>query len=733
VQTRGCVQLLGFTTTIAINSVILMSRGGDELKDNLVALSLRLRGRTFGEPIAKPAMVHGWFFISNQYTLLGGAMKTKLFSKKYVLMSLVIILGVIITFGTEIKPSQGRTSNVEITPVPLNWDWESNADTKIVFNSFDDPIAPDNFISAVGDVVDVFTAPINNTVVQSNVILQQDVEYSILLSGMFLWGHCDPYNCPDAEPDYNRWGDAGFLSDAHFEPGMFSDPFWNDIIYLTINGIRPTFPTYNPDHLYIGQILGNGEKLTFYINDCYDCWGDNFGNLRIEIVEGYPNYADIIGVKPFQQRSLNLTYSDWGDDTYGDPDYVVKPNDCGSDIIHCGCRLTNWAMTIDHIGLSIGNHTNPGVLNEWLRNNDGYDGLYVNSGKVLEYAYKVMGIGKYRLFTGPRDELAVSMALSLDLPVNLKAWGGKFFHHVLATGQTYDTNGNRTFYINDPYFYDKFNLVPTLSQKYGNTFNEYSYIMPDPNQYGWVFFTLASPAELIVTDPLGRKTGYDPRSGTTYMEIPEAYYKYETNIDPSEENYTDDPHVYKVFELYQPVDGEYLLEVIGLEAGTYTLYARMFDNEVNETSYEFSEEIIAGEINEYQLDFSSNPNSPQSITIDIRPGNQTNTIICTKLSTLIPVAVITTDDFDAVNLNPTSVTFEGANPSTKQKGKTGDNITDVDGDGDLDRLFYFVLGDTNLTCLSTIATLQGLTYENISVIGSDTVKMISGQNPYPPP
>jgi hypothetical protein len=623
---------------------------------------------------------------------------------------------------------------VDVTPAPAGVTNTGGPDEGIVFRKWTELSAEPASPEASGDVIDVFTVPINDTAVQSNVVLQQDVLYSVLISGMFLWGQCDPYWCPGGAPDYSRWGDAGYLSDDHFEPGQFSDPMWNDIIYLTINGVRPVFAEYNPDHLYVGQTYGNGQKLTFYIHDCPNCWADNAANLRVEIIEGYPTSASAIGVKPFQQRSLNPDYSDWGDDPYGDPDYVVQPNDCGSDILHCGCRLTTWAMTLDHIGLASGAHTNPGVLNQWLRTHDGYNGLYVDPGPVLKYAATVMGLGTYRLYRGGHDVPEVSQALSQNLPVNLKAPAGPFDHHVLAVGETYDLGGDGTFYINDPYFENKFSLVPTLYQRYGDAFYEYAYIAPDPAEYGWIFFALASPAEFVVTDPLGRKTGYDPISDTSYSEIPEAYYVYETIIDPTGENYSEDPHVYKGFELYEPIDGEYLISVIGVDSGTYTLYARAFDSDLGEAHYELSEEITPDEVKEYELLFSSLPQSPQpiyrEIMIDIRPETQTNAILCTRPSLLIPVAILTTDELNALDVDPESVTFEGAFETTKGKGKV-ERIVDVDGDGDLDLQLYFQLGETGLTCESVEATLQGLTYDNIPVLGTDTVNMKSGSPPNP--
>ena len=45
------------------------------------------------------------------------------------------------------------------------------------------------------------------------------------------------------------------------------------------------------------------------------------------------------------------------------------------------------------------------------------------------------------------------------------------------------------------------------------------------------------PCELIIIDPQGRRVGYDPRTGTSYNEIPDAFYE-STGLEDAE---TGDP------------------------------------------------------------------------------------------------------------------------------------------------------------------------------------------------
>jgi DNA-binding beta-propeller fold protein YncE len=116
----------------------------------------------------------------------------------------------------------------------------------------------------------------------------------------------------------------------------------------------------------------------------------------------------------------------------------------------------------------------------------------------------------------------------------------------------------------------------------------------------------------------------------------------------------------------------------------------------------------------------------QAGKIDIKPGSDPNSINCTNSKETITVAVLTTADFDALSIDHTTVTFEGASEMLVDK-KTGEprrHELDVDGDGDLDLEFHFRLGDTTLTCESTMGTLCGVVSDGTMFEGSDTVRMV---------
>ena len=66
--------------------------------------------------------------------------------------------------------------------------------------------------------------------------------------------------------------------------------------------------------------------------------------------------------------------------------------------------------------------------------------------------------------------------------------------------------------------------------------------------------------------------------------------------------------------------------------------------------------------------------------IDIKPGNEQNNINL-KSNGVVPVAVLTTDEFDAATIDPATAQFAGAAPAHW-------SLKDVDGDGDKDVIFH---------------------------------------------
>jgi hypothetical protein len=108
---------------------------------------------------------------------------------------------------------------------------------------------------------------------------------------------------------------------------------------------------------------------------------------------------------------------------------------------------------------------------------------------------------------------------------------------------------------------------------------------------------------------------------------------------------------------------------------------------------------------------------PITVQIDIKPGSDQNNINL-KSKGVVPVAVLTTGEFDAATIDPATAEFAGAKPEHW-------NLEDVDGDGDDDIIiFHFRTQELELDQDSTEATLTALLLTGEEVSGTDQVRIV---------
>ena len=111
---------------------------------------------------------------------------------------------------------------------------------------------------------------------------------------------------------------------------------------------------------------------------------------------------------------------------------------------------------------------------------------------------------------------------------------------------------------------------------------------------------------------------------------------------------------------------------------------------------------------------------PTEIPLDIKPGSDTNSIN-PKSRGVIPVAILSTNDFDATSVDPLSVEF---GPAGGMESHGRGHIEDVDGDGDLDLLLHFRTQETGIAPGSTEACLTGETLDGTTIQGCDAVRTL---------
>jgi len=114
------------------------------------------------------------------------------------------------------------------------------------------------------------------------------------------------------------------------------------------------------------------------------------------------------------------------------------------------------------------------------------------------------------------------------------------------------------------------------------------------------------------------------------------------------------------------------------------------------------------------------------VEVDIKPGSDPNSI---KLSNagVVPVAILTTGDFDASTVEPASVCFGDAEaPSERDCSESHGrgHLEDADGDGDIDLVLHFETAETGIDFGDTEACLSGETSDGTKIEGCDSVRTI---------
>ena len=110
----------------------------------------------------------------------------------------------------------------------------------------------------------------------------------------------------------------------------------------------------------------------------------------------------------------------------------------------------------------------------------------------------------------------------------------------------------------------------------------------------------------------------------------------------------------------------------------------------------------------------------KNIAIDVRSS------INPRNRGVIPVAILSSDSFDATTVDPGTVRF----------GRTGieavaakSTFEDVDSDGDLDLLLHFKTQETDIQCDDTVVNLTGTTFDKKKIKGSDSIKTAGCNRP----
>lgn len=284
---------------------------------------------------------------------------------------------------------------------------------------------------------------------------------------------------------------------------------------------------------------------------------------------------------------ISLINPQWADHTYGN----YSDGDSTNTIGRWGCNTASNAMAISYFSQEKQHTfaTNPDLLNSWLRNHEGYNvSNGVKYSMVSDYA-KENGVDLTIDALEPANNQVLDQNLCAGDPAMLKVNGG---HFVLSTGKV-NIDGHVTYTLNDPSLGHT-----TLYEDYNNTYSSAYYYTDAADDSSFFEVSAHSPVHIILTDPDGRKLGFDPRTNTTWDEIPNAGYFTETitTVDGSSL-----PEA-KVLLVSRPEIGEYDLDVIGFDEGSYVIQVSGIDKIGDVYSNDYSGEAQANSVDNYSFD-----------------------------------------------------------------------------------------------------------------------------------
>lgn len=112
--------------------------------------------------------------------------------------------------------------------------------------------------------------------------------------------------------------------------------------------------------------------------------------------------------------------------------------------------------------------------------------------------------------------------------------------------------------------------------------------------------------------------------------------------------------------------------------------------------------------------------------IDIKPGSERNPVKL-RSSGAIPIAIFSSADFDATQVDPATVTLAGASVRHGNGGALLAHREDVDGDGSLDLLVQIDTDQLEVGPGTTVVRLRGRTFDGTPLRGEDVIAVVSGE------
>lgn len=313
-----------------------------------------------------------------------------------------------------------------------------------------------------------------------------------------------------------------------------------------------------------------------------------FSNNYLYLTGGFNgSYLNTVYFTIINSRSnLPVPYFSQNDLPWGPTEY-----DHAGSLGFSNITVDRWGCTITSVAMVLNFHQmtefpddapiNPGTLNEWLKNNHGFQTGRDRNGPYSKFVWSSIPRLTRELFeaekapykllhkragSGVDKDLVLQQDLTNQTPDILGVSNSQTnMHFVVAKGKT-----DSSYAINDPEW-----NYPDLTSFAGNTFSQLDRYLKSNTNLSYIEMSLNPSVEMIVIDPEGRKTGKQIINGVTqtFNEIPDAIYNFESpisnpNIDGQPENLGVG---FNEFILPEPKNGEYKVVISNNDTNFYTL------------------------------------------------------------------------------------------------------------------------------------------------------------------
>jgi hypothetical protein len=197
-------------------------------------------------------------------------------------------------------------------------------------------------------------------------------------------------------------------------------------------------------------------------------------------------------------------------------------------------------------------------------------------------------------------------------------------HFVLVMGKQFDAAGNVTHPIADPYS----GSGKTTLENYGH-FVTRGFVKDPTDDLSVLSINVGSNASILLTDPNGNKTGTDTQ-GNEIDNIPLSTHYDDAIADDLTGEAVDG--VDHFINLFQPAAGTYLLQISGLELGSFDGSVQMISTDGTLQKAEaMSGQVEQGSVATYRITVSPTPGSIPTVAAILGDVNGDGQVNCSDL------------------------------------------------------------------------------------------------------